>query len=111
VADIRKQIGLDFLQTRNVGPGPSSNRVTDRASAGFSGALIAYGKDMLAAVRLAEPAPARLHDVLERLNMPIDIALEVVKYLEDQGFVTVVDRDLKGNHALRTTAAGAALLR
>jgi hypothetical protein len=111
MADIRRQIGLDFLQTRNVGPGPSSSRAADRAAAGLSGALIAYGKEVLAAVRQAEPEPARLHEVVERLSIPIDVALEVVKYLEDQGFVTVVDRDLKGNHALRTTAAGAALLR
>ena len=63
------------------------------------GAVIAYGKALLSAVRDAEPQPARLHALVDQLQMPIDAALTVVGALEDQGYLTVVDRDLKGNHA------------
>lgn len=108
MADIRKQIGLDFLRTRGMA---SPEQAREKAAAGLSGALITYGKELLGAVRQAQPQPARLHEVVEQMNIPIDIALAVVSSLEDQGYVTVVDRDLKGNHALRLTTAGAALLR
>jgi hypothetical protein len=111
MADIRKQIGLDFLRTREISQIPPGDRAREKASAGLSGALIAYGREVLSAVRQAEPEPARLYAVVDQLHIPIDVVLEVVDYLEKQGYVTVLDRDLKGNHALRLTAAGAALLR
>jgi hypothetical protein len=107
MADIRKQIGLDFLRTRGISP----EQGQEKAALGLSAAVIAYGKALLSAVRKAEPQPARLHEVVEQINIPIDAALAVVSSFEDQGYLSVVDRDLKGNHALRLTAAGAALLR
>ena len=157
MADIRKQIGLDFLRPRGVSPEPPQERLgigelkddetfavvfeilgpanqekagefntelqtlLDRfktkiryqkgAAEGLSAALIAYGKELLRAVLKAEPQPARLHEVVEQTNIPIDVALTVVRSLEGQGYLTVVDRDLKGNHALKLSAAGVALLR
>ena len=40
----------------------------------------------------------------------IDVALRVVDYLEEKGYVAVVTRDLKGNHTLQLTESGARLL-
>ena len=111
MADIRKQIGLDFLRTREISQGPTGERARGTGSTDLSGALITYGREVLGAVRKAEPDPAKLHVVVDQLHIPIDVALEVVDYLEKQGYVTVIDRDLKGNHTLRLTPAGAALLR
>jgi hypothetical protein len=109
MSDIRRQVGLDF-RTGGL-PSTSADRAAGKAAAGLAGAVLRYGKELLAAVGQAEPNPARLHDLVEQLRMPIDVALTVVSGLEEQGFLTVVERDLKGNHALRLTTAGASLLR
>jgi len=48
--------------------------------------------------------------VLERLQMPIGVALPVVEFLETEDMVEITDRDLKGNHLLRLTSRGRGMI-
>ncbi|HEU4368365.1 MAG TPA: hypothetical protein VFV05_09090 [Methylomirabilota bacterium] len=110
MSDIRRQIGVDYLRgkkTSRAAPKPES----DVARPPLDSALLAHGRAVLEAIRKAEPEPGRLYAIVEELQLPIDVVLRVVDYLEREGYVAVAARDLKGNHALRLTAAGAALIR
>ena len=106
MSDIRRQIGLDYLQNKS-----ASRGVAEPVPSSLDSALLAHGRAVLEAIRRAAPEPGRLYTIVEDLQIPIDVALRVVEYLERQGYLTVAARDLKGNHALRLTADGAVLLR
>lgn len=110
MSDIRRQIGLDYLQNKGASRGIARSE-GDPVPAALDSALLAHGRAFLEAIRRAEPEPGRLYTIVEDLQVPIDVALRVVEYMERQGYLTVAARDLKGNHALRLTADGAALLR
>jgi hypothetical protein len=109
MSDIRKQIGLDFLRSRDASQG-QDRRASERVSRNLEGALVAHGGPVLEAIRRVQPEPARLHAIVEDLRIPIDVAIRVVDYLEQQNYVEVVNRQLNGNHELRLTPEGVALL-
>ncbi len=108
--DIRKKLGLDYLR-RGTEQKTSQAEPAEEALPPFlSEALIAYGRRMLEALRRAEPATARLFTLIDELQVPIDVALRVTDYLADKRYLTIVRRDLKGDHELRLTEEGRKLL-
>jgi hypothetical protein len=108
MADIRQRIGLDYLKKR--GADPESADTTQSRSPFMDDALLAHGRRILQAVSEVAPASAKLYDVIDRLQIPIDVALKVVDYLDRNGYLSVVARDLRGNHELRLTDEGVRLL-
>jgi hypothetical protein len=112
VRDIKKQLGLEFLKRKSRG-GPSSAGSSNAPALPpfLQDALLSYGRPLLEAIGAAAPAPARLHDIVEQIQIPIDVALRVSDYLQEQGYLTVVRRDLKGNHELQLTDEGRRALR
>jgi hypothetical protein len=106
MADIRDRIGLDYLAKRGVQREPEPEPRRQGGAAFIDEALLAYGRPMLDAVRRAAPAPARVYAIVDDLQIPIDVALELVDHLEQNGYLVVVSRDLRGNHEVRLTDAG-----
>jgi hypothetical protein len=112
MADIRKQIGLDYLK---IDPGRDDKQPpgSSPSAAGLpflDDALLAYGRPILEALRKNGPAPLGVFALVDQLAIRIDVALKVVAYLEAGGHVEVVRRDLKGNDELRLTKQGMALI-
>jgi hypothetical protein len=110
MTDIRKQIGLDYLQNRASQRQERPPTESVPQGSPLEEAVLANAGRLLEALRRAGPAPAQLYTLLDELQMRIDVALRVVDYLEEKGYVTVVTRDLKGNHTLQLTESGARLL-
>jgi predicted transcriptional regulator len=111
MAGIRDQIGLDFLQKRGTEPEDRAISSGEERPSFMDEALLTYGRPMLEVLRRAAPGTVRLHNLIDELAIPIDVALRVVDHLESQRYLAVVNRDLKGNHELRLTDEGARLLR
>lgn len=111
MADIRQRIGLDYLARRGVQKKSREEAAPQGPPPFLADALLSYGRPLLEAIRRAAPATAHLHNVIEELKIPIDIALKLVDYLEDQRHLVVVRRDLRGNHELQLTDEGLKLLR
>jgi hypothetical protein len=109
VADIRKQLGLDFLREteRKEVLSPNSSR---SAQSFLEDAVLAYGRPILDKLRQAAPGTLRLFSVIDDLQIPIEVALKTTDYLAERNFLTVVSRDLKGNHELALAEAGRKLL-
>lgn len=111
MADIRKQLGLDYLRRDAEEKEPAREPSQETLPPFLRDALIAYGRPMLEALRTAAPAPARLHALIDQLQIQIDVALKVTEYLEEKKYLTIVRRDLKGDHELQITEEGRKLLR
>lgn len=109
MTDIRKQIGLDYLKNRSSQSLPGAPSEPAPGSP-LDEAVMANAGRLLEALRKAGPGPVQLYARLDELQMRIDVALRVVDYLEEKGYVRVVRRDLKGDHTLQITDAGARLL-
>lgn len=108
--EIRKKLGLDYLR-RAAEQKPSSAEASQDVFPPFlSDALIAYGRKLLEVLKRAAPATVRLHPLIDELQIPIDVALKVTDYLEEKKYLTVVRRDLKGDHELLITDEGRRLL-
>jgi hypothetical protein len=110
MTDIRKQIGLDYLKSRSAQRPEQTPSEAAPAGSPLEDAVVAHAGRLLEALRRAGPGPVQLYPCLDELQMRIDVALRVVDYLEEKGYVTVVTRDLKGNHTLQITESGARLL-
>jgi predicted transcriptional regulator len=106
MADLRSRLGLDYLQKRG---GEPDDRQSGRSA--LDEARLAYARPLLDALRRASPGPVHLYQLIDELGVPIDLALKLVDDLESRGYLTVVNRDLKGNHELRLTDEGARVLR
>lgn len=111
MADIRQRIGLDYLGQRGTQKKGREEAAAPSPPPFLSDALLSYGRPLLEAVRRAAPGTAHLHDVIDELKIPIDIALRLVDYLQEQHHLLVVRRDLRGNHELQLTDEGLKLLR
>lgn len=110
MADIRKQLGLDYLR-RGAKKKESPPTPPKEALPPFlSDALIAYGRPMLDVLRRADPVTVRLHPLIDELQIPIDVALKVTEYLEAKKYLAIVRRDLKGDHELQISEEGRKLL-
>ena len=111
MADIRKQLGLDFLRRGQDSPDQSARQTPSTSSQAFlDEALIAYGRRFLEALQGAAPGTLTVFALLDRLNVDVDVARKVVEYLEERKYLEVVRRDRRGDHELRITDAGARLL-
>ncbi len=111
MADIRKQIGLDYLKIDpEQGDKPPGSPPSTAGLPFLDDALLAYGRPILEALRNNAPAPLGVFAIVDKLGIRIDVALKVVAYLEAGGHVEVVRRDLKGDDELRLTKQGMALL-
>ena len=108
--EIRKKLGLGYLRRGAEQKETPAEPRQEPLPPFLSDALIAYGRTILEALRRGEPATARLHALIEQLQIPIDVALKVTEYLEEKKYLTVVRRDLKGDHELRLTDEGRRLL-
>lgn len=106
MASIRKQLGLDYLRGTDTEEVPNARESTPF----LDDALISYGRPILEALRRNSPATTRLYALIEELQIPIEVALKVTDYLEKRGHLTVVRRDLKGDHELQLTEEGLKLL-
>jgi hypothetical protein len=106
---IMQQLGLGYLKgSRDSGPPQRQSR--ERAGEQppfFDEALLLYSRPLLDALAAAPGRSAGLFDLIERVRLPIEDALRVLPELERQGYVTIVERDLKGNHRLQLTEDGA----
>ncbi len=111
MADIRKQLGLDYLRRGTEERGPAAEPSQEALPPFLRDALISYGRPMLAALGGAAPATVRLHALIDQLQIQIDVALKVTEYLEEKKYLTIVRRDLKGDHELQITEKGRKLLR
>lgn len=107
--DIRRQLGLDYLR-RSGEEKESVERSQEPLPPFLSDALIAYGRKILESLARVAPATGRLFSLIDELQMPIDVALRVVEHLEGKKYLTVVRRDLKGDHDLAITDEGRKLL-
>jgi hypothetical protein len=106
MADIRKQIGLDYLK---IAPEPAGS--SPGSSPPFmDDALLAYGRPILEALRKNDPAPLGVFALVDQLGIRIDVALKVVAYLQAGKYVEIVESDLKGDDKLRLTKQGQALI-
>lgn len=103
---IRDRLGLDFL--RPLGS-PESDR-PPREDPAMSDALMAYGWRVLDFLSNANNGTAKVYELIDRVQIPIEIALKIVDYLESRGIVQVTQRDLKGDHTLAITPAGRSIL-
>lgn len=109
--EIRKKLGLDYLRRGAEQKTPAAVPAQGDLPPFLSDALIAYGRPLLEALKRAATGTARLHALIEELQIPIDVALKVTEYLEEKKYLTVVRRDLKGDHELKITDEGRRLLR
>lgn len=110
VVDIRRQLGLDYLRRGTEEKEVPKGTAEEALPSFLSDALIAYGRNMLEALKRASPGTAKLHALIDELNIPIDVALKVTDYLEEKKYLTVVRRDLKGDHELQLTDEGRRLV-
>jgi hypothetical protein len=109
VADIRKQLGLDYLRGSEPSEAPT-RREQNQESAFLQDALIAYGRPMLEKLRQSPQESATLYTLIDQLQIPIDLALKVTEQLEAGNYLKIVHRDLKGDHELKLTEDGRRLL-
>jgi len=71
---------------------------------------MAYGWRILDFLSKANNGTAKVYELIDHIQMPIDVALKVVDYFESRGTVEVAQRDLKGDHTLMITPAGRNML-
>lgn len=111
MADIRQRIGLDYMvRGRGAQHGVREEAPHPGPPSFLSDALLSYGRPLLDAIRRASPQTAHLHKLIEELQIPIDVALKLVDYLEEHRYLVVVRRDLRGDHELRLTDEGLKLI-
>lgn len=107
--DIEKQLGLGYLDRRSK-TDPSNRGSSNRAIGSDPVELLSkFGRPLLKGIA-ATGGVDRLYPLLERLQMPISVALPVVEFLEKEDLVEIVDRDLKGNYQLRLTNRGRVMI-
>jgi hypothetical protein len=98
----RQKLGLDYLVKKRAPGSPSQS-----ASQQFiDAALQASGIKVMAFLKKAQGGTAQLHDMVRPLEMDLETLIQVVNYLDEQGFVTITKRDEFGNHTIQITESG-----
>jgi len=110
VADIRQQLGLDYLKGSERADGPTQRAQAQESPPFLEEAIIAYSRPMLEKLRESPHGSAKLYTLIDRLQIPIETALKVMEYLEGRNYLRVIHRDLKGDHELQLTDDGRRLL-
>jgi hypothetical protein len=106
--DIEKQLGLGYLDKRSKGDSSNRNQIRTPGTDPVE-MLTKFGRPLLKAIA-QNNGTDRLYPLLERLQMPISVALPVVEFLEREDLVEITDRDLKGNYQLRLTNRGKGMI-
>lgn len=114
--DFQKQLGLDYLAGRRGAASvePRENWPTGSSAAGVPldpiRTLSEYGRPLLKAASTMGPS-ARVYDLVDKTQIPLTVALPVIDFLSRSGLIEVVAQDdLKGNHELRLTKTGQAMI-
>jgi len=109
---IKERLSLDWLKDaraqRKGLPVPESQSFSAPASMppDIESALLAYGGEILSALRKRPNKEGRLHDLVKELGFRLQDTLPVVDYLITQGFLRKVEDDPVANHLLALTAKG-----
>jgi len=103
---IRERLGLDFLQPAN----PQDLKQPRGEDPALTQALMAYGWRVLDSLAKSNGGAAKVYELIDRVQIPIEIALKLVDYFESRGIIQVIQRDLKGDHSLAITQAGRDML-
>jgi predicted transcriptional regulator len=110
-SSIREKFGTDYLS------GGSSDQATLPTSSPsgqvdpVEQAMAAYGGQILAALDKSAQKSARLHDLIDQINLPFETALGVTDRLCQLALVSILQRDKYGNHEIKITPAGSEFLR
>jgi len=110
MADIRKQLGLDYLRGSERTEGQLQSGQSRESPPFLEEAVIAYSRPMLEKLRESPHESAKLYYLIDQLQIPIETALKVTEYLEGRNYLRVIHRDLKGDHELKLTDDGRRLL-
>lgn len=110
--DIEKQLGLGYL-----GRKPDGSRREEQKRSGTEQStsldplemLTSYGRPIMKYMA-THGGTARLYSIIDNLQMPIGVALPCVEFLDREDFVEIVQQDLKGDHELRLTKRGRAMV-
>ena len=107
-----KQIA-DVAQSREPFGGGSSKAAQevpeDSGTAALSAlqeALVFYSRPFLEILKSSPQKTARLFDVAEKINLKVDVAIPIEKYLLRHGYVTRMEESKVGNDVLMLTDAG-----
>jgi hypothetical protein len=74
-------------------------------------ALIAHSRPLIKAVLAGPEQTRRAHDLVDITHIPLETVLQVVKFLVERNYVTIVESDpLKSNHLLKATDEGRRLV-
>jgi len=76
------------------------------APSAIESALLAYGGELLSALRRRPSKSARLHELVTELGFHLQDTLPVVDYLIAQGYLEKLADDPIANYPLRLTAKG-----
>jgi hypothetical protein len=109
---IMQQLGLGYLPKVSRASSADLRRQEEPASEAaeppfFDEALLLYSRPLLDALNAAPGRTASLFEIIEKVRLPIEDALRILPELERYGYITIVERDLKGDHRLRLTERGA----
>jgi hypothetical protein len=85
------------------GQGPEHTEVFSRA---LEDAVAFHARPFLEVLRSSPHKTARLFDIADRINVKVDMAIPVQRYLLSQGFVTRMGEDKLGNDEIRLTDLG-----
>ncbi len=109
MTEYQRQLNIDYLRR----PQDATSEPTheEPTSPFFNDALMLYGRRVIESLAHAKDRTMTLHTVIDELSIPIDTALMVAEYLNRKKYLTIVQRDLKGNHKLQLTSEGFKLLR
>jgi len=61
------------------------------------------GRLVLREIRKSQPNEAALQDIVMAISVPIDELLPVVRWMDESGYVRIIDRPLNGNWKLAAT--------
>ena len=104
VGRFRSRIGLGYLRQ---GDFTVEGHQGEALPARFSGeTVLAYGLPILKTLKAAPKERERVHKIIDQTRIPMETCLTVTQALSQLGYLTIGEKDLKGNHLLHLTEKG-----
>lgn len=99
--EYRKKLSVDFLKQST----PES-QISKQSAVFLNKAVMLFGAKILEAIASTSDGQERLHAIVEKQDIPIADALQVVEMLSTQGMLSIKERDKLGNYLLSITKQG-----
>lgn len=106
--EYRKKLGLGWTKKGSSDGDRSRSGPVERIDADrfLEDALLAYAPKVLSGMGASPEGKASVFQLVDSLHEPVSVLGPVIDHLRKNGYVDLVEEDLKGDHKLRLTERG-----